>query len=295
MKPETPWRQGRFQSSAGGQRLLFGQMYEDVRIEQEAFAGRSRIFAIASAGCTALALSGNHKVVACDINPVQLAYARRRIDGGGIETGDAERGMSVARMGMPLIGWSEGKVKEFLGLSKEEEQLGYWRANLDTWRFRTCFDLMMSRAVLRLVYSPELLGSLPEGFGPVLRGRLERGFGRHSNLENPYLQSLFLGKGSGAPVRAKGEIELVEDDAASYLEGCEAGSFDGFTISNILDGAPRSYRERLVRAIRFAASEGAMVVHRSFGEPPQMSGNRAADDRALLWGLVAVVDAQSGL
>jgi hypothetical protein len=233
-------------------------------------------------------------VVACDINPVQLAYAERRLAGGAIEVGDAELGVSIARLGMPLIGWREAKVREFLRLSSGDEQLRYWSAHLDTHRFRAGFDLMMSPLLLRLVYSPELLSCLPPRLGAVLRMRLARGFGRHPNRSNPYLHALFLGESLGVDARSSRQVELVEADAASYLEQCEAGSFDGFTISNILDGAPAAYRARLGRAIRRAASQGAVLVHRSFAEPTaEITGNRAIDDRALLWGVAAVVDARS--
>jgi hypothetical protein len=37
--------------------LLFGAMYEDPAIELEAFPPQSRVFSIASAGCTARALA----------------------------------------------------------------------------------------------------------------------------------------------------------------------------------------------------------------------------------------------
>jgi S-adenosylmethionine:diacylglycerol 3-amino-3-carboxypropyl transferase len=84
----------------------------------------------------------------------------------------------------------------------------------------------------------------------------------------------------------------VEADAASYLEQCPPGSFDGFTLSNILDGADPGDAERLERAIRHAAAPGAVTVMRSFveGTLPGGSGeNLAARDRALLWGSLGVL------
>jgi len=284
---DTAWRAGRLGGARGPERLLFGQMHEDSAIEREAFRGLGRVFCIASAGSTAMDLAGEHEVVACDINPVQLAYARRRADGGPTEVGDAERGMAFARAFMPLVGWHARKVREFLNLTDPAEQLRFWRERLDGWRLRTGLGLAMSRTVLSAVYSPELLACLPKRFGAVLLSRMERGFGTHPNSENPYVRTLLTGK--EREVRPADGIEFVCGDAASYLESCPGGSFDGFTLSNILDGAGEGYRNRLWRAVERAGNPGSKVVLRSFAEPAAgMVGNLAARDRTMLWGVVEI-------
>jgi S-adenosylmethionine:diacylglycerol 3-amino-3-carboxypropyl transferase len=268
-------------------------MYEDAEIERDAFRGRGRVFCIASAGCTAMRLCVDHEVVACDINPVQLAYAERRVRGEAPREGDVERVMALARAFMPLVGWRRGAIRSFLALSDTSEQVKFWQARLNTRRFRAGFDALMSPVLLRAVYAAPLLASLPARFGPVLRKRLERGFGLHANATNPYAAALLLGVMNNEACSQTAGIQFVAGDAATSLESRAAGSFDAFSLSNILDGAESAYRARLSRAVRRAAGPNAVVVLRSFAEPPpEQTVNLADRDRAMLWGSVQVSEAR---
>ena len=231
-----------------------------------------------------------------DINPVQLAYAERRFAGAPPIRGAAERLVAFGRAFAPLLGWSPRRVRAFLELDDPAEQIVFWRRHLDTRRFRAAFDALLSVGSLRAVYASPFLRFLPPRLGAVLRGRMRRCFARHPNRTNPYARALLLGELSGEPAPPEAaRIRLVHADAASWLEGQPAGSFDGFTLSNILDGADRAYRERLLAAVRRAAVPGAPVVLRSFAEPAEMlTSNRAAEDRSMLWGIVDVDAAQPG-
>jgi S-adenosylmethionine:diacylglycerol 3-amino-3-carboxypropyl transferase len=286
----TVWERGRLDARVGPRQVLFGRMYEDASIELGAFRPGSRILCIASAGCTAMKLAPHHDVVAVDINPVQLDYAARRIHGDPGFRGSAERVMDFARFFAPLAGWYPSRVRAFVELDDPAEQMEYWQRQLNTWRFRTALDVLFSVTALRSVYSSPLLDFLPKRLGAVMRRRMERCFGRHTNRSNPYARSLLLGELSVDPPPPEAtKIGLVHADAASFLESQAPGSFDGFTLSNILDGADEAYRQKLIAAVKRAAAPGAVTVLRSFGEQSADSpANRAADDRAMLWGSVLV-------
>lgn len=288
---QTAWAAGSLSGAQSGGRLLFGRMYEDSAIERAAFRGRPRVFCIASAGCTALGLAAGHDVVACDINPVQLAYAQRRVHGAPRETGSAEKLMNFARHAAPLAGWRQRSTEEFLHLTRPSEQLAYWRRHLDTRRLQAGLDLLLSRPLLRLAYANPLVQVLPPDFGQVLRQRLARGFARHANAVNPFAWALLKGE---VPFdepcgKADRQATFVHADAATYLASQPPHSFDAFAFSNILDGATPAYAGRLWQAAHRAARPGAVAVIRSFAEPHRPTEpNLAEEDRSLLWGTVEV-------
>jgi len=286
----TVWERGRLDARVGPRQVLFGRMYEDPSIELGAFRPGSRVFCIASAGCTAMKLAPHHEVVAVDINPVQLAYAERRFDGDPGVRGRAERIMDFMRFFGPLAGWWPSRVRSFVDLDDPAEQMDYWQRELNTWRFRTSIDAFFSVTALRSVYAPRFLDLLPKRLGSVMRGRMERCFERHPNRTNLYARSLLLGELSSEPPppQAK-DVRLVHADAADFLENQAPASFDGFTLSNILDGADNAYQQRLFTAVKRAATPDAVTVLRSFGDANASSpANHAADDRAMLWGSVLV-------
>jgi Protein of unknown function (DUF3419) len=127
----TPWQAGSFRRQTP--ELLFGTMYEDSAIELDAFAPFSRVFCIASAGCTARALAAaKHNVTAVDINPQQILYAQARAAGAPTREGAAERLLSRGRSLFPLLGWTERRLREFLSMRDPSEQLHWWQWTLNS-------------------------------------------------------------------------------------------------------------------------------------------------------------------
>ncbi len=287
----TPWQAGSFRGCR--QELLFGAMYEDSAIELEAVAPFSRVFCIASAGCTARALAAaGHDVTAVDINPQQILYAQARSAGGPMVEGAAERLLGRARTLFPLLGWTESRRRKFLSMRDPFEQLYYWHRTLNSKRWHIAVDTVLSARLLRLVYASPFVASLPPHFGPIVRARLERAWANHANDSNPYAWRLFLGETKRIAEPPTPAIRFVCADAATYLDACEPASFDAFSLSNIVDGAPSFYRQHLCSAIKHAAAAEAIVVTRSFAEPATSDNNLAARDRSLLWGTVQVTRAR---
>lgn len=292
---ESAWRRGRFDGRAGPHKLLFGHMYEDWLVEAAAFAPASPVFCIASAGCTALALAARgHDVTAVDINPAQIAYVKDRLAGAAARDGAAERFMGLARRFTPAFGWSGARLRQFLELQDPAEQLRLWDKSLEGARFRLALRMLFEPRMLRFFFSPALLQALPDRFPEELRRRFRRAFARHSNLSNPYAWRLLLGSAAApAPAVAAGvSIQVACADAAEYLESCAAGSFQSFSLSNILDAADAAYAGRLFAAVRRAAAPDAIVVVRSFQRAATAAEEEtAARDRGIIWGRVDVREA----
>jgi S-adenosylmethionine:diacylglycerol 3-amino-3-carboxypropyl transferase len=209
--------------------------------------------------------------------------------------GRAETLMGFGRPLLAAAGWSTRRMRAFLDLDDTAQQVAMWRRDFDTLRFRAGMRFLFSAATLRAGYASPLVASLPPHFADVMRARMDRCFGTHPNRDNPFARALLMGElRDDAAVPRPGDVELACADAAACLEAAEPGSFDGFTLSNILDGANAAYRDRLFRAVQRAARPGAMVVLRSFGEPASfMTANRAAEDRSMLWGVVWVTRADT--
>ena len=291
----TPWAAGRL-SLGRRPRVLFGRTYEDHAIELDAFPPAGRVLCIAAAGDMAAALvRAGHEVVAVDVNPAQLAYARSRLHGGPVRTGTAEQVMGAGRTAVQaaLPEWRPARLEPFLRLSDPGQQALWWRARLDTPALR-----MLAAAGLRpggalaLALRPAFRGVIPPRFDTVLLTRIARTVARHPNATNPWAWRFLAGRECPAhedqPAAAEpASVRFVHADVAAHLEACEPGRYDAVTLSNVLDGPGAAFRERLRRAVRHAVRPGGIMVLRSFREPASDPG-RARDDRSMVWGVVCV-------
>ena len=203
--------------------------------------------------------------------------------------GIAERLLVFGRNLAKLAGWSPGKLTDFLNLSDPGEQVEYWDSRLDTQAWRVAVDTLLAPRLLGICYASPFIESLPQDFGLRLRQRLRRTWATHSNRSNPYAASLLLGRPPVEPYAPEFLIQFVCADAADFLESSPPAAFDGFSLSNIGDGASPEYLCRLRVAIDHVAAPNAIVVTRTFAEPgPNNVANWAPLDRSLLWGVVEV-------
>lgn len=126
----------------------------------------------------------------------------------------------------------------------------------------------------------------------MLRYRLRSGVLAHANARNPYAPLLFAGAPPRVGQPSPWSIDAQHAEAATFLESQRAGAFDGFTLSNVLDGPDRAFRIRLGAAVARAGTADAPVVLRTLREPADAtSASWAARDRSMVWGGILVTTA----
>jgi hypothetical protein len=281
---KTAWNTGRLAGS-GPPRLIFGRMYEDPEVEARALpAGRTLV--IASAGDVAFALAAaGRDVVAIDINPAQVEYVRDRMAGAPQRAGQADRYLALAARALPLFGMSPDRLRRFFDLDDTGVQAAAWR-RLAGRRFRAAMAVAFGLA-LRLAYRSELASALPSGFAGEMEARLERGFAMHPNRSNPIAPALF---GLPTPPASAHRVDVEQAEVLQFMRAQPAGSFDGFALSNIADGAPLGFREELLKAARRISRSGAVAVLRTLAVPRSRDdAASAASYRGLIWGGIETV------
>lgn len=294
----TLWRSGDLRNSRSGSKLLFGRMFEDWTIESSLFSPGGKVFCIASAGCTTLELAARgHLVDAVDINPAQVRYLKERLSGYNYSEGAVDRYLRKARGFLSWIGPRKGEWETFLLMRDPLEQIHFWKTHLIPGLPAKLLDIALHRLVLRFFYNEKFLEILPANFGQIIRNRLERCFSIHPNRSNTFAWRLLMGSESPEQ-RLHVPITIVPniycDDALHFLESRPSGCYDGFSLSNILDGADEDYAIKLWNEVRRTARPGVVVVLRSFLEPTTESENfLASQDRAMLWGRILVSKGES--
>jgi S-adenosylmethionine:diacylglycerol 3-amino-3-carboxypropyl transferase len=273
----------------GAGRLVFGQMFEDHGVDA-AVLPVGRVLCIASAGDTAFALAARgSEVTAIDVNPAQLRYVEHRLSGGPVVPGSADRLLRVGRAVLRHTGWRRADIEAFCELDDPGAQLETWRARFDTRSFRIVLGAVLSPASVRSAGFSAFTSGLRTRFDELMRDRLATGIGTHGNRTNPFIRRLLTGTPVPVPVPARHSVRLLRVDLLDHLEHVPSGSYHGFSLSNVLDGATPEYAARLRAAVRKAAAPGAVAVYRSFA-PAVVAEHAVAArrDRSMLWGALQV-------
>lgn len=273
-----------------------GRMLEDASIELNAFRPGGRVFAIASAGCTAMALARRgDRVTAVDVHPGQVDLVRRRIAGEDVPEARTDRWLREGRRRLRDEGtWDLAALDRFLALVDVVEQRDRWATDLANSRMRALLRAALARPRLAGDRTGFPVGWTPDRFGALVERRLARTVATHPNRWNPYLWWLLSGRDApgtrtSRAVPADG-VTLHVAEACQWLEANPSSRFDGFTLSNLVDGASPSMRRRLVRAVRAVAEPDATVVLRTLEEPDdEFARWNASRDRSGIWGGVRVV------
>ena len=292
------WQSGSLRNRTSSSKLLFGRMFEDWTLESSLFPPGGKVLCIASAGCTTLELAARgHLVDAVDINPAQIRYLKERLSGMPLREGTVDRYLRKCRRLLSWNGPDEKELEEFLLLKDPQEQIHFWNTRVMCGIRGKLIDIALDRSVLQLFYHRKFLETLPKNFGQVIRKRLERSFSNHPNRTNNFAWRLILDRELPEhPARAPITIapRLLCADVVHFLESCAPDRYDGFSLSNILDGAESDYATKLWAAVHRAARPGAVIVLRSFQEPTNDSERSwASQDRSMLWGRIQICKRES--
>jgi hypothetical protein len=270
-------------------------MLEDAAVEMGAFRPGGRVFTIASAGCTAIALARRgDRVTAVDVHPGQIEYVRRRIAGEAVPPGRLDLWLREGRRLLDRGVWDPGDVRSFLRMVDVGAQARFWAGRLDTPKFRAVVRAAVGRPRAAGDRAGFPFGWAPDRFWAHVLRRLETCISEHPNRWNPYLWWLLAGEDAPGtrnvrPTSGR-SIALHVAEACQWLEAHPAARFDGFALSNVLDGASTTYRRRLFDAIRRRADPGAVVVSRSLDVARNpCAAWHAARDRSGIWGSVVIV------
>jgi hypothetical protein len=263
-------------------------MFEDHGVEARVLPV-GRVLSVASAGDTAFALASlGSQVTAVDVSSAQLRYVEDRLAGGPVRLGSADRLLALGRSVLLRTGWRHADLEDFCHMDDPAAQLEVWRDRLDTSGFRLVLGATLSPGSVRGAGFSAFTSSVQDRFDVLMRERLAAGVATHPNRSNPFLRRLLLGRPVPTPAPEPGSVRLVQADLLDHLEAVPPASYDGFTLSNVLDGTGAEYASRLTAAVHRAAAPGAVAVYRSFRRTSIEAAAQAATDRSMLWGSVRV-------
>lgn len=304
--------------------LKFAVVREDFAVEAALVeaAAPAACLTVASGGCTALALKHafpSLDVHAFDLNPDQLAHARRKADAiadGAIDrlnVDDAsEAGLSQCGEFEKLFRVLRFAWKQFVAPGDELETFfsadAATRARLvSTWcasgSWPALFEVAFAEGLLHAMFGPDATRHAARGSYPSYFQRVfERGLRRPDAASNPWLQHVLLQRylTPSAFLTSRRRLE-VSWHLGSLVDVPSLERFGVVSLSNIFDWSDAALVSAWAKALT-ATKPGALVVWRQlnnhrdwrplfdgFDEDEALSSRCTAMERALFYERVTVM------
>jgi S-adenosylmethionine-diacylglycerol 3-amino-3-carboxypropyl transferase len=263
--------------------LKFAVVREDFEVEAALVqaTGARACLTVASGGCTALALKHRFpglEVHAFDLNPDQLAHARRKADAiaagelralnvgddgpsGLSQRGEFEKLFRVLRRAwLELVMGPEALEQFFVEPAQRHRLLGQWTAS-PYWP--ACFEVAFAEGLLHAMFGPDATRHAPRGSYPAYFQRaFERGLSQSGAAQNPFLQHVLLQRYLTPPAFLTCGARLeVTWHQASLTDVPALERFEVVSLSNIFDWSDEALVAAWARALR-VLSPGSLVVYR---------------------------------
>ncbi len=284
-----------------------------VELKAAACAALGRATALAFLGATP-AMPAERRAWYAELRPLLTSDAARWWDTraglvgrGALDAGVSERLVRLIVLAMRLGVHPRARVERLLACRTLDEQRELYRREWDTRRWRLLFRVFLGRRALSGAYDPAFfdhvehasfadhflvraahaLREVPVATNYFLRFML--GAGYPAALEDgvpPYLSE----RGVRALGSRRGALTLVDAPLERHLAERDAGSVDGFAISNIGEWLDAPAIDRLFAEVARTAAPGAVLVFRNFvgwTEVPERWRGRIIEDRELGARLIA--------
>lgn len=203
------------------------------------------------------------------------------ISRGIVRSGVTERFLNVLSWLVRYCIQGPQRVKQLLSCESLAEQRSFYTREWDRERWRALFHTAANRVTFRRVYHPAFfhhvqnpsfaqhfldvwkrtLTELPVRDNPYLREMLTGYFhAEHSHASFPHLTHA----GVEEVKSALAGLQLVDGSVVDYLKTCEAGSIDGFALSNICEWLDPEQIDALFSELVRTAAPKARLCFRNF-------------------------------
>ncbi len=205
-----------------------------------------------------------------------------KIDRGVIHCGRYEGYMHLLRRWFCLL-MGRSLVEKLFAADNEAERAAVYRDKWDNVRWRFFTQLLLSRAVMTLLFDRAFFAQLEDSFsfGDHFRGLVKRGVLELPLKDNYFISYILLGRyysREHLPVYLRREnfevirtrlerIELVYESCEDYFTTLPADYISKFNFTNIFEWMPPDTFEQILRETVRVAKDGAVITYRNLLVP----------------------------